>query len=735
MLPALASGTPAPTDAGVAKVLDRVTQTFPTVGVQLTMTKLQDPHTGRTYLEVRDASGKLADLAKVESAEQTAKLSRSGKIDQALAARVSTMATGQRTAVSIWLKAPDPAISRGGSLDARLDAVQRFVSPYQQRVLKALAQMGASGRAPQYGPAVFADLTPGQIRSIAKRADVDVVYGSTNYSLANDDATTTERANNVWAAGNLGFGTSSRPVIHEPDGVSNYNPYLNNSSHPVIFYCSTVSSACPLGKNVFVPSNPAGTHASSVAGVIASTNGQFRGIAPSSQVVFSANSQDFSDANLVAAFEWARGNGGNPTNMSWGSTCPDGQQNFMSRYVDWAVKNLTATFTISSGNTRGCATRDLQVSSPGVAWGAITVGAIEDDNTGFWTGDSMTGFSRWQNPDFAPGMEKPEVVAVGQDRRTTSDTGITPVGVDGTSFSAPAVAGQVTQMLARRPLQTSWPETNKAAVLASAYHDIVVGTDRDGVGAVVMNNSDDAYRLGNFRNDFGDSTAGSFPKSYPASFTAGQVVRVATAWDAWSTGGGGTDVLGADLDLCVLRNDTGATVACSSSVQNAWERVDFTAPVTGSYTVRVTRFSSALGWPGTFLGTAWSVRSLPTQCSLATIVPSTGASYSLQTNANGGTYLDTYTGWALDQSGRERVYLVSLTTTKDISIADTNPNLDVHIVQFNTCSPNGTIMTVKGNGANLASVNNAPPGRYWMIVDGRDGAVGTTNVTISITGP
>jgi hypothetical protein len=77
-------------------------------------------------------------------------------------------------------------------------------------------------------------------------------------------------------------------------------------------------------------------------------------------------------------------------------------------------------------------------------------------------------------------MEKPEVVAVGQDRRSTSDTGIPAAGVNGTSFSAPTLAGQVTQMLARRPLQTSWPETNKAAVLASAYHDIVV--ERRGTG-------------------------------------------------------------------------------------------------------------------------------------------------------------------------------------------------------------------------------------------------------------
>jgi len=717
------------------KVVDRVTQTYPVTGVRLSVTKLRDTRTGRTYLDVRDASGKIADQAQVTAAEQKASLARLGKVDSGLAGRLSAMAPGQRTRVSIWLNAPNPPRDRSRGLDARLQQVRQFMAPYREGVLGALARMGVPAHAPQYAPAVFAELTPGQIRSIAARADVDVVYGSANYSLANDDATTTERAHRVWAAGNLGFGTSSRPVVHEPDGVSDYNPYLNNTSHPVVFWCSAISSRCPAGKNIFTPANPAGTHASSVAGVIASTHGQFRGIAPSSQLVISANSPDFDDQNLVEAFEWARGNGGDPTNMSWGSTCPDGNQNFMSRYVDWAVGALGATFTISSGNTRGCVSRDLQVSAPGVAWGAITVGAIEDDNTGFWSGDGMSGFSRWQNPDFAPGMEKPEVVAVGQDRRTTSDSGIATGGVNGTSFSAPAVAGQVAQMLARRPAQNAWPETNKAAVLTSAYHDIVAGQSQDGVGAVVMNHSDDTYRLGRFFNDLGNATAGSFPKSYPISLTAGQVARVATAWDAWSTGGGGTNVLGGDIDLCVTRNDTGAVVACSLSVQNAWELVQFTAPVTGAYTVRLNLFSSAPGWPGTYLGTAWSVRALPTQCTGATLVPSSGATYNLQTNSTGGTFLDTYAGWAFNQSGRERVFQLNLATTKDISVTDTNANLDLHIVRFSTCSGVAATTTVLSNGANSAAVNNAPAGTYWILVDGRNGATGTTNVAIRVTGP
>jgi hypothetical protein len=32
-------------------------------------------------------------------------------------------------------------------------------------------------------------------------------------------------------------------------------------------------------------------------------------------------------------------------------------------------------------------------------------------------------------------------------------------------------------------------------------------------------------------------------------------------------------------------------------------------------------------------------------------------------------------------------------------------------------------------------VNNAPAGTYHIVVDGRNGAVGVTNLTVRITGP
>lgn len=737
-VPATAAGAEVQVAAAGEEVLDRFTTTHALTGQTVTVTKSRGPD-GQVRQTATDGSGRSVDLDAVAAQEEQARSARFGKLDAHLAAKVDRAKPTEAVPVSIWTAEPAALPQdRSVGLTAHLQAVERATLANRAGVLDVVRKAGGrAASAAQYAPVVFAELTPGQLRRVVRDARIDTVYAQTDYSTMNDDGTTTEGAQLVWQTGNLGAGTSSRPVVHEPDGVSDYNPWLANATHPVLFWCSSVSAACPAGKQINTPAF--GTHASEVAGVIASTHAQHRGLAPSAQMILSANTQDFSDARLVAAYEWARGNGGDPVNMSWGSTCPDGRQNFMSRYVDWAVRNLFSTFTISSGNTRGCAARDLQVSAPGVAWSAITVGAISDGGTGAWGGDAVSGFSRHQNPDFAPGMEKPEVVAVGQARRTTTDSGIS-AGSNGTSFSAPAVAGQVTQMLSRRPGQNVWPETNKAAVLTSAFHDVVGGfgdRSQDGVGAVVAGVSDTIYRNGQFVNGFTQAATGADVNRTTASFTAGQTVRASVAWTSRSTGGAGTDTLGADIDLCVTRNDTGAVVTCSASVQNAWETVQFVAPVTGGYTLRSYVFSQEAGWPGTYFGVAWAARATPNVCSGAVAVPATGGTFTNQTTANGGTYIDSYTGWGTEQTHRERLYRLTTTATRDLRITDNNAAAHVHIVRISACSDTAFTVTTLANGAATAFVDNAPAGTYYAVLDSAAAATAPSGVTVSlaVTGP
>lgn len=670
------------------------------------------------------------------------------KINPRLATQLASKGAGQRVPVSIWLNTPDPPVQRSRSIaglarsqaaiDTHLDKVQRHVAPKRKGVVGALARMGVKADVPVYAPAVFAKLNRGQVQKLARRSDVAALYGQERSGPAADDAVTTERGWVPWNLGNLGQSSSQiRPVVHEENGINDGNPFVNNQTHGVFYWCPAVATYCPQGRNV-------ADHPTIVAGEIAATHPRFRGVAPSVSSILSANIGDTdSDTQNVQAFEWARANGGDPINMSWGTFC-GGVQTFFSRYVDWAIRNLFPTVVIAAGNhPTPCpnTTNDEKVSSPGLAWSAITVGNQIDNDTGFWAGDTMNTGSDWRNPDFATGMEKPEVSAVGTNISSTDGQGGDWIGSGwfGTSMAAPQVAGQVALMFARRPGQREWPETNKATVLASAFHDVEPGdTARDGVGSIAINQSDDTYRLGRYRNDCNASCQAlqttDYPRTYSISLTAGRVYRVAIAWNANSTGGAGSDTLGADIDLRVRRpNNT--VVASSTSSQNAWEMVEFTAPVTGTYTAEATIFSSETGWPGSFLGWAYSERALAGPCtSNTTTLPATGGTRFVNTS-NAPTFFDSYAGWAFNQAGRERLLKITLPATKDIAVSDGNANLDLHVMQIANCGANPVVPSMKGHGANSVLVNNAPAGTYYIAVDGRNGVVGSSNVTVGVSGP
>ncbi len=737
-------------------VVDRATRTYPLTGVRTKIAKVLHKATGRAYLIGRDSQGGVVDPDNVASAEQRARDARFGKIDPRLQARLDALPAyvsllapaSSRLPVSIWLRtsdvpliAPDTpdAAEAAATVSTRLATVKQQTAPGKRAVIDRLAALGARARSAEYAPLVFTSLNRAQLAAIAQLPDVVAIYGPESRRLTLDDAGTTARVYRAWSTGNLGSSAASRPVVHEPDGVADFNRYLNNATHPVVFWCPEASSFCTSGKNV-------GDHASAVAGVIASTHPLYRGFAPSAQAILSANSQDFSDANVVAAFEWARANGGDPTNMSWSTEC-GGFQDAMSRYVDWAIRHLRATFVLSAGNfpsPAGCPDYidDTKVGSPGVAWGAITVGAYLDKNDGFWSNDFVSGFSSWRNPDFAPGMEKPEVVAVGQDVRTTDaqpGDGITQGGASGTSLSAPQVAGQVALIEARRPGQNQWPETNKAIVLASAWHDVEPGQDRDGVGGIVVSSSDDTARQKRFMNDSRGGlplTAADFPRGKIGvlSLRAEQRVRVAIAWDS-DADAGTSDVLGADLDLRVRRSDDGSEACASRSLENAWELCDFVAPSTGLYDILVDLASVEPDWPGTYLGIAWSIRgTVPNACTDAIPVPETGGTFTVDTS-NGPTFFDAYPGWSFNQMSREQVLRLKLSSRRSILVTDSRKVMDVHILRIDDCAADPLAPTVLASGEDAAALPDADPGTYYVVVDGRNRVVESDDITVRFAVP
>lgn len=538
---------------------------------------------GDVFPVVLDASGRVvADRGASHLAEERAAwLARHGRVEPELMEKLASMAPGERVGALIWLTATPqilaahalPRPSTEEELAAR-DAV--LAAAYSAAQAPLVAELSAAGGhvklVSKLAPLVAADLPASVLLALRDRPEVDMVYLERTHQAEMYSAARTEKVDVVWGRGYTG--SNVKVAVVEDDGIEFANTYLADGT-----YYNSVN------KNV-------GSHATYVAGVIASTDATHKGVAYGAPALLSANSQTYSDSNVIAASEWAYNNGVNVLSNSWGSDT-NLAMNAMDRYLDHFVYQHYRTVVKSAGNNApGYGTGTGHVTSPGLGWNTLTVGAIDDANTTGWTDDVMAPYSSYKNPVSTNGdRQKPEVVAVGSKLMSTI-TRSPWIGWygEGTSFAAPQVSGLAALLMSRDATLKLWPEQVRALIIASAHHNIEGAgalSDKDGAGAIDASVADDSLRLG--RTARWSLTSADYPKTATFSATAGQKVRVAINWDSHTDTNHPptSDNLVSDLDLAVLAPN-GATVGGSYSWDNNYEVVEFTASATGTYTARVT---------------------------------------------------------------------------------------------------------------------------------------------------
>ena len=202
-------------------------------------------------------------------------------------------------------------------------------------------------------------------------------------------------------------------------------------------------------------------HGTHVAGIVAANDGNLIGIAPHVKLMaFKVLNQGGygSQSDVIAGIERATDpyNDGNFNNMVdvvnmslGGQGTPD---DALSTAVDNAVK-LGITFCVAAGNSGNFYT----IGSPGTARRAITVGAVDTNNSVAW-------FSS-KGPNSLIYSIKPEVVAPGVNILSTLP-GNTTGTMSGTSMATPYVAG-VCALL--KSLHRNWtPAQIKSAVMTTA---------------------------------------------------------------------------------------------------------------------------------------------------------------------------------------------------------------------------------------------------------------------------
>jgi hypothetical protein len=232
------------------------------------------------------------------------------------------------------------------------------------------------------------------------------------------------------------------------------------------------------------------------------------------------------------------------------------------------------------------------IGSPGKGLNILTVGNYDDATNSIWVTSSFADPTNTRN-------RKPEISAPG----TNIDAG--GITATGTSQATPHVAGLLADEMQARPWLQLRPHLAKAHAIAAATDAISGGADLVGEGGLDYLSGHTLYRefAWSGGNDYFDTAAdndwapGNGIIDVFVPFTAGQNVRVVLSWLTRGTytydHRADAHPIGTDLDLVVSSGSNSFSwVVSSSSWDNPYEIVNFTAPVTGTYRIAIHRYEN-----------------------------------------------------------------------------------------------------------------------------------------------
>lgn len=597
-------------DTARLEILNSTTVELPLTGRRVLAAKVLVKGDGAVIPAAVDEEGQGVDLEALKAAEERERRARFGKLDPKLHAKTQRLAAAERVRVAFWLNPADDLDAqdpRDGREDLREEEAERLLARRAEQVKASVARASETFalaveregyKVEKRGggaPVVFASVPAGLAGRLAERDDVQFAYlaedsGNEDYM---DIAAPSIKADWLWWFGFTGAG--SRVAIVEDSRVDFDNSCLPNN----------LGTRVPGHANV-------DDHATSTAGMAASTSGTHRGIAPGAGI-YSANGTTYGDANMSAALDAGASNA-HVVNNSWGPNCgaADSTMDVHARHADYIVRYLWDTVTAAAGNNGGCAGGEF-VDGVAGGYNVIAVGNYNDMGTVGVGDNAMNGSSSFRDPASTHGdREKPEVAAPGTSITSTIMT--TPgncalgnVG-SGTSYAAPMVAGLAAGLMQARPSLRVYPESVKAIIMAGAG-DNVEGASRlsevDGVGGVNALASYNTVNNNRYRWQYvtpSSFDAGGYINIDMGWVNAGQRVKVALVWDSNPTGNYASDPLNADLDLYVVGP---SNFLSSASWDNAYETVDFTAAASGNFQLRIRNYR----FNGTheYVAAAWSL--------------------------------------------------------------------------------------------------------------------------------
>ena len=299
--------------------------------------------------------------------------------------------------------------------------------------------------------AVAATLPADQVEALHTHPDVAEVVEN-RVTTSHLDISTDAIDADVWWSGGYDGGVWDIGIIDS--GVDDTHPALSGHSFSEMRCLNAAGDPAwdPTGDDV----NGHGTH---VAGITASTDGTYQGVAFGSDGIVNGKAGydlDGSDGGPASMYwsdamecvDWALFDTGHDDadvlNLSYGGTATSDDSPYI-RFWDAVVNTGASAVAISAGNS---GPSDYTVTSPSIAYNVISVAAVDDRNTVSRSDDTIANFSsRGPTPG---GRRKPDIAAPGVSINSTDNSWETAgdfVAYSGTSMAAPHVAGALTLLL------------------------------------------------------------------------------------------------------------------------------------------------------------------------------------------------------------------------------------------------------------------------------------------------
>jgi len=643
---------------GDLEIANGFVQQHPRDGRWVWQGKVVDAAQGEIHRVAVDAHGREVDVQDMEKATDEARYARYGRLDAQLFYLLPFLDPRERIEVLLWVDGVDyagvdadlarrypgigaerftggiPVTGRGRPVAVEPELFDRIRADHDDLLDQAhrraaepvaafLEARGHEAEVVDVFPAVVVELPPDAIRELGW-AELDnlstIYYGESEITPQLDSVHETIRVEPVWNNGYTGQGVRL--------GMMDGGIVDPNATHPA-FWGKTL---------IYRPTDPSDPHAAQVAGVLFSDDYRapyWRGVAYGSTELVTVGGPFFAHSAVDVLVD----NDAYVINISL-ATNASREMQWEDRVLDHVVRYRDPTIVVGSGNCTDPA-QPQHVTSPAKGYNVITVGAFDDHDDGDWSNDAMHNSSCYTDPYIDVGdpqpyqtHRKPDVVAVGVDVVTVSDAvGDAYAVFTGTSIAAPQVTGLAALLVQRYWWLRVNPETVKAIIMAGATHEIdrepEVLSDKDGAGGIVISDTMAIFERGGWAHhiiyDINNPADPTNPFDGPGSSYdfrgsdtaiwdvgstnahAGERIRAVLCWDSNPTGdlhSVGSDALSTDLDLRAVAPN-GTVVDWSMSFRNSCEIVDFIAPQTGEYRMRVTLYSTSGESLNLGLGLAW----------------------------------------------------------------------------------------------------------------------------------